>query len=95
LFVLETERPDCIKGTMESSMKFPPGPQGIGVSDLAKLAHSFHVTREAVLSEYDAQYRRLAESARIRQYVDLLAFKNTRLALHDAAAPHRTPPRPE
>ncbi|MGD0503407.1 MAG: DUF3562 domain-containing protein [Steroidobacteraceae bacterium] len=76
-------------------MKFPQGPQGISVDDVAKLAHSFHVSREVVLDLYDAQYRRLAQSARIRQYVDLLAFKNTRLALHEIAAPHRMSLRPE
>ena len=76
-------------------MKFPSGPQGISINDVAKLADSFHVSRELVLDVYDAQYRRLAESARIRQYVDLLAFKNTRLALHEIAEPARMPQRPE
>ncbi len=75
---------------MESSMEPPAGAQGISVHDVAKLAHSFHVSREVVLDVYDAQYRRLADGARIRQYVDLLAFKNTRLALHEIAAPDRT-----
>ena len=74
---------------MECSTVFPPGASRLNVNDVAKLARSFHVSREVVLDVYDAQYRRLAERARIRHYVDLLAFKNTRLALHEIAAPNR------
>jgi hypothetical protein len=61
------------------------GSSEISVDEVAKLAHSFHVTPDVVLDVYDGQYRRLADSARIRQYVDLLAFKNTRVALHEMA----------
>jgi hypothetical protein len=86
--------PAPYKHSMDSAMKFPSGPKGISGNEVAHLAQSFHVSQEVVLDVYGAQYRRLAEGARIRQYVGLLAFKNTRQALHEIAAPNRMPSYP-
>jgi hypothetical protein len=50
-------------------------------NEITKLARLFHVSGQVVSEVYHEQYQRLAEGARIQRYVDLLAFKNTRLAL--------------
>ncbi|MGD0490944.1 MAG: DUF3562 domain-containing protein [Steroidobacteraceae bacterium] len=65
-----------------------PDAQDIEPTDAADLAQLFHVSRQVVRDVYHEQYRRLAEAARVHDYLDLLAFKNTRQALragHDVA----------
>jgi hypothetical protein len=79
---------------MESVMQSFRGAQEHKKADVAHLTHlaqAFRVSRELVQGVYEEQYRRLSESARIHQYVDLLAFKNTRQALHAIAQPSRLP----
>jgi hypothetical protein len=61
-------------------------PQGSEVRDersIAELSRSFHVPFHRVAAIYDEQLRRLAEGARIRDFLSVLAMRETRSILND------------
>jgi len=57
----------------------------LGMDRANHLASRYKVTAQHVLQLYEHEYARLAQSARVRHYLDLLALNNTKGLLQDSS----------